>query len=149
MRARRSFNTKRKLCPTSELPVDLSTLAARVGYGGNPEHKRNPGDFGLTPPAAARADKSLCDAVQVSQRAQAVDLLRAGIRRGMISSRGSGSGFPQNVWSLTADGAPLEAQLENTVRGTYHGYPLPKDDPMYETIVREWHRRGDLGGKDV
>ncbi len=34
MRARRSFNTKRKLCPTSELPVDLSTLAARVGYGG-------------------------------------------------------------------------------------------------------------------
>jgi hypothetical protein len=101
------------------------------------------------PPAAARADKSLCDAVQVSQRAHAVDLLRAGIRRGMISSRGSGSGFPQNVWSLTDDGAPLEAQLENTVKGTYHGYPLPKDDPMYHTIVGEWQRRGELGVKDV
>jgi hypothetical protein len=149
MRARRCFNTKRRLCPTEELPDDLLTLAARVGYGGNPEHKRNPGDFGLTPPAAARADKSLCDAVRVLQRAQAVRLLRAGIRRGMISKSGSGSGFPQNVWSMTEDGAPLEAQLENAACGTYHGYPVPRDDPMYGDIVREWHRRGEQGGEDV
>jgi hypothetical protein len=142
MRARRSFNTKRRLCPPDELPDDLAGLAARVGYGGNPEHKRNPGDFGLTPPAAARADKSLCDAVQVLKRAEALRLLRDGIRRGMLSSRGSGAGFPQNVWSLTAEGVPIEAQLENAAKGTYHGYPLPDDDPMHAIVIREWQRRG-------
>lgn len=67
----------------------------------------------------------------------------------MISSRRTDSGFPQNVWSLTDDGAPLEAQLENTVKGTYHGYPLPKDDPMYETIIGEWRRRGEQRVGDV
>jgi hypothetical protein len=149
MRARRSFNTKRRLCPTEELPGDLPALAARVGYGGNPEHKRNPGDFGLTPPAAARADKSLCDAVEVFDRRSALRLLRDGVRRGMISSRCGGSGFPQNVWSMTEDGMPLEAQLENAAQGTYHGYPLPNDDPMYGDVVEEWQRRGTRRSTDA
>jgi hypothetical protein len=149
MRPRRSFNTKRKLCPAQDLPSNLTALAARVGYGGNPEHKRSPGDFDLTPPAAARADKSLCDAVQVLQRAHALRLLRTGICRGMISRQTSSSGFPQNVWSMTEDGAPLEAQLENASQGVYHGYPIPTDDPMYLIVVREWHGRSQQVDKGV
>jgi len=56
------FNTKRRLkaCDAPEL-ARLAELAQRVNYGGNPEHKKNPGDFGLTPPADPRPGKSLCD----------------------------------------------------------------------------------------
>lgn len=37
----------------------LAKLASQVKYGGNPEHKRNPGNFGLTPPSGPRPGKSL------------------------------------------------------------------------------------------
>ena len=62
-------------------------LAGRVTYGGNPEHKRKPGDFGLTPPAAPQADKSLCDAVGVFDLRTALCLLREGIKRGLVSEQ--------------------------------------------------------------
>lgn len=36
---------------------DSMRMGAR--YEGSPHHKRNPGDFGLTPPSAPRLDKTL------------------------------------------------------------------------------------------
>ena len=47
--------------PTRRFATDLSSalleqMAHSIRYGGNPEHKRNPGDFGLTPPAQPRPD---------------------------------------------------------------------------------------------
>jgi len=51
---RQGYNDKRKI---SAAPVSkddrakLEELAGRKQYGGNPEHKKNPGDFNLTPPA--------------------------------------------------------------------------------------------------
>ena len=46
------FNPKRRLLqPSAEDVERLCVLAEKVVYGGNPEHKRNPGDFGLTPPS--------------------------------------------------------------------------------------------------
>jgi len=59
VKARRSLNPKRRFA--RELPDELGTRANAVRYGGNPEHKRSPGNFGLIPPAAPRADKTLCD----------------------------------------------------------------------------------------
>ena len=47
------FNPKRKLLSPAEVEVrvaELRALASRARYGGNPEHKKNPGDFGLVPP---------------------------------------------------------------------------------------------------
>ncbi|EAZ98216.1 hypothetical protein [Marinobacter sp. ELB17] len=44
------YNPKRKLQKTLTAE-QLSALARAVIYGGNPEHKRNPGNFGLTPSA--------------------------------------------------------------------------------------------------
>ncbi|MBF0271638.1 MAG: hypothetical protein HQL98_06225 [Magnetococcales bacterium] len=82
---RNSFNPKRKMRPAPQSEQDqifLNALAARVGYGGNPEHKRNPGDFGLTPPSHPRPDKTLCDQVGIFTRAAALCLLRTGIKRG-------------------------------------------------------------------
>ncbi|QDG54898.1 hypothetical protein FIV42_15430 [Persicimonas caeni] len=106
-------------------------------YAGNPVHKRNPGDFGLTPPAAPSPDKTLCDGAEIFEKARAQELLSEGIRRGLVSAQQRGK-FPQNVWAVTATGIPLEAQLENHVKGTYHGYPLASNDPLREKVLEWW-----------
>ena len=140
MRARRSFNPKRRLAP-APAPArrrELAALAERARYGGNPEHKRNPGDVNLIPPSAPRADKTLCDAVNIFSRSAALAALREGLRRGLISHTRRGD-FPQNIWSITADGIPLEAQLENREAGTYHGYPMPENDDFRTTVLRVWN----------
>ncbi len=108
----------------------------KLRYGGNPEHKRNPGDFGLTPPNHPRPGKTLCDQVKIFTRSEAVKLLRAGFSRGLFSVQ-ERNGWPQNVWSVTNEGEPLEAQLEGD--GVYHGYPMPEADPFREEVVQRWN----------
>ena len=130
------FNPKRRIAADPG-PDTLEDLAARVRYGGNPEHKHNPGDFGLTPPARPRADKSKCDWAGIVERAVALRLLREGIRRGLVSEQRRG-GYPQNVWAVTDDGYPLEAQLENSGSGAYHGYPMPETDPFRDVVLERW-----------
>ncbi len=132
---RNTFNAKRKI---RDQAGDTRVIARRVSYGGNPEHKRNPGDFGLNPPAAhSRPDKSLCDDVGIFSRAVALRLLRAGIRKGLISVQ-EREGWPQNIWAVTSGGVPLEAELENAGQGTYHGYPMPHDDPLRVQVLKKW-----------
>lgn len=117
-------------------------MCSRVIYTGSPLHKRDSGDFGLAPPAAPRANKTLCDVAGIRERALAQELLRAGVGRGLVSEQtGTGGQFPQNIWSVTDDGIPLEAQLENAVQGAYHGYPLPTSDPLREQVLAWW--KGD------
>jgi hypothetical protein len=71
------FNPKRRpLTPDANELARLSALAKVVTYGGNPEHKRNPGDFGLTPPSDPRRAKSLCDAANIFSRTVAHSLLQ-------------------------------------------------------------------------
>lgn len=134
------FNPKRKLLTSSEAEVrvaELQVLASRARYGGNPEHKRNPGDFGLVPPSDPRQGKSLCDVARIFKRTEAEALLRAGLRKGLVSDRMDGE-WPKNVWSVTDDGFAMEAQLENPVLGTYHGYPMPETDPLSLEVKRRW-----------
>lgn len=62
MKPRRTVSQKRKLVPAPTDAVSKNALLAlsrKATYGGNPEHKRNPGDFGLSPPALPRQGKSL------------------------------------------------------------------------------------------
>ena len=133
---RRRFNDKRRIRSPSGIE-NLSDLAARVTYTGNPFHKSNPGDFGLTPPASPREDKTLCDSVDILSRAVALRLLRRGIERGLISVQMRGE-FPQNVWVVDENGSPLEAQLENRTQGDYHGYPLALNDPFRDQVLAFW-----------
>ena len=138
MRKRRSYNPKRSISPQNDTPDHsevLHDLARRVSYGGNPEHKKHPGDFGLQPPSSPRLGKTLCDSVGILSRAEALRLLRDGMRRGLVSSQ-QRNGWPQNIWAVTADGAPLEAQLEGD--GVYHGYPMPENDPFRVEILKRW-----------
>jgi len=107
----------------------------KVRYRGNPEHKRNPGDYGLSPPGAPRPGKTLCDQVGIYTRAEALTLLREGLQRGMFSLQERG-GWPQNVWAVTERGEPLEAQHE--AQGVYHGYPMPEADPFREKVLDRW-----------
>lgn len=136
-RRRGKFNEKRRVREACG-PEDLEILSRIVRYGGNPEHKRNPGDFGLTPPSQPRADKTLCDAVSIFSRLEATRLLQLGVRKGLISVAGR-NGFPQNIWVVTENGCPLEAQLENPDQGVYHGYPMPETDPFRRKIVEAWN----------
>lgn len=77
MQRRRSPSSKPNKRFDSEVTLDqLKALRRRVSYGGNAEHKRNPGDFGLSPPFGPRKGKTLCDGVSIFQRAVALRLLR-------------------------------------------------------------------------
>jgi len=135
--ARKGFNPKRRISPP---PIDLDRLnglAKRLHYGGNPEHKSNPGDFGLDPPSSPRSDKTLCDGTGIFKRSEAAALLREGVRRGLISVQ-ERAGLPQNIWAVTDDGIPIEAQLENQATAMYHAYPLPPGDSLGQEIVHRW-----------
>jgi hypothetical protein len=120
--------------------AERAGLAARVIYGGNPEHKRSPGDYGLTPPASPRPGKTLCDGDRVILKSEAVGLLQAGLRKGTTSAA-SPEGWPQNVWAVSDSNQVFEAQLENATQGTYHGYPMPEDDDFREIVLKEWKAR--------
>ena len=137
-RSQSGFNNNRKIREACD-PSELAQLAATVDYGGNSAHKRSPGDFNLNPPAGARPDKTLCDAVAIHSKKEALRLLKEGIKRGLISKQ-SREGFPQNVWAVTDDGEPLQASLENRGAGTYHGYPLAQSDPFRRIVLARWNR---------
>jgi hypothetical protein len=139
MRRRKRFNPKRRIRADFD-PDELGQLAQKVRYEGNPEHKRDPGDYGLTPPAQPRADKTLCDGVSIYKRSVAENLLRRGVKKGLVSEQMRGE-FPQTIWSVTADGHPLEAQLDNAEQGVYHGYPMPTTDPFRDVVLRRWKMR--------
>jgi hypothetical protein len=133
---RQIFNPKRQIAGTL-VQTDLERLASTVRYGGNPEHKQNPGNFGLQPPACPRRHKTLCDKAGIFNRELALSLLQAGIRCGLVSELRD-TGYPQNVWAVSAEGVPLEAQLENAGNGTYHGYPMPAEDPFRDIVAAKW-----------
>jgi hypothetical protein len=147
MKPRRNrFNPKRKLKERLSAKERLA-LVETVKYGGNPEHKRNPGNFGLTPPADPRPHKTLCDDCGIFDQKIAESLLSEGAKKGMVSVQMKGE-LPQNIWAVTSDEYPVEAQLENRVQGTYHGYPMPETDPMRDEILTRWFQSVADGDPD-
>jgi hypothetical protein len=141
VKRRSGYNPKRKIAPQDTMTEEERTdLAQRSCYGGNPEHKRYPGDYRLMPPSNPRPGKTLCDASERILKVEAERLLAEGIKKGMVSIQ-QRNGWPQNVWAISSTGMVLEAQLENQDQGVYHGYPLPRDDDFREKVLEEWSRR--------
>lgn len=134
---RRKFNPKRRIRRDADSGY-LACLARSVKYTGSPYHKRNPGDFGLTPPSQPRPDKTLCDGTGITTVRESLRLLREGIRKGLISENVRGE-FPQNVWAVSEDGIALEAQLENAAQGAYHAYPMSLDDDFRNEVLKRWN----------
>ncbi len=142
MNPRYKFNVKRKFRKiTPEELKRLLDLSDRITYGGNPEHKMNPGDFGLIPPSSPRQGKSLCDVAAIFKKQEALELLKTGMRCGLVSDHEE-NGWPKNIWAVVERDnlIPLEAQLENSATGCYHGYPLLKNDPFYEEVLERWRK---------
>jgi hypothetical protein len=137
MQERRRFNRKRRLIAQPLSEEARAALVKSVRYGGHPHHKREPGDFSLTPPAQPRPDKTLCDGAGITRHAEAVRWLLEGIKRGLVSDYPE-SGFPRNVWAVTDQGIVLEARGDD--KGNYHGCPLFKPDPFRHVVLQRWDR---------
>jgi hypothetical protein len=133
-----SFNPKRRIRSNVD-QTKMADLANQVSYAGSPYHKRNPAKFGLMSPPEPRLDKSWCEQVNISDLKVAQGLLRDGVLHCLVSEQERGpSRFPQNIWAVTANNEPVEAQLENEVLGTYHGYPMQQADPLAKEVLRKW-----------
>lgn len=139
MRTRyKKFNSKRRFLQINAAHLKrLRTLSELVRYGGNPEHKKHPGDFKLTPPSDPRPGKSLCDVAGIYSRHIARALLQDGLRKGLVSDRQL-DGWPKNIWAVSEKSCPLEAQLENASIGGYHAYPMPPSDPLAREVLIRW-----------
>lgn len=134
----RKFNSSRRLAPEGHyVPSQLTPLLQSIQYSGNSVHKRNPGDFNLTPSSAARQNKSLCDDTGIFTRKEALYRLKEGLRRGITCARFSKDGWPKHIWSMMEDGRVLEAKRDN-VGGNYHGYPIKFNDPLAIKVRKRW-----------
>jgi len=141
-RRRDVYNPKRQILPADQWSASKGQeLTVEARYGGNPEHKTRPGDYGLTPPCSPRPGKTLCDAECDFPKSEALMLLQQGIERGLVSVQ-MRDRWPQNIWAVSASGEVFEAQLENQSTGVYHGYPMPEDDDFRLNVVEKWHARG-------
>lgn len=138
MAQRRRFNPKRRIVDPTPAQDILNDLGGRVRYIGSPYHKRNPGDFGLTPPAQPTPDKTLCDEAGIFKMADAQHWLQEGVRRGMISATEQ-HGYPKHIWAVTNDGAVLEARSSGGRPEHYHGYPLFEPDPFRHVVLSRWN----------
>jgi hypothetical protein len=140
MRRRSGYNPKRRIAAADALTsAERDGLAARVVYGGNPEHKRSPGDYGLTPPVSPGPANTLCGGDRAIPKSEAIGLLQAGLRKGTTSAA-TPEGWPQNVWAVSDTDQVFEAQLENATQGAYHGYPMPEDHD-FRIVLKEWKAR--------
>lgn len=126
----------RKLVRTRPREAERLRLCEKVVYTGNPAHKRDPGDFGLNPPAAAKRNKTLCDNAEIFRKKRAQELLSNGVAEGLWDER-TDQGFPKIVWCVEGE-LVLEAQLENATKGEYHGYPLLDTDPYRQVVFARY-----------
>lgn len=137
MNKRNRINRKRSIVTPTPAQDILNDLANNVRYIGSPYHKRNPGDFALTPPSQPRPDKTLCDGAGIFKVVDAQRWLEEGMRRGMISPTMQ-NGFPKQIWAVTDEGVVLEAKYNNEGPGNYHGYPLFTPDPFRLVVLDRW-----------
>lgn len=68
--------TERTLRAAPLTEDERAFLRANAAYEGSPFHKKNPNDFGLTPPTyAVKPEKTLCDEAGITQKAIAIELV--------------------------------------------------------------------------
>jgi hypothetical protein len=115
-------------------------LKEHASYEGSPHHKRNPGDFGLTPPAAPRPDKTLCDEAGVFSRTEADRLFRQAVEAGLVSVAATPDGYPKRLWVVDDEDRVFEAMYGGSRTGCYHGYPVRRSNPQHRAVLEAWRR---------
>jgi hypothetical protein len=116
-------------------------LRTNATYEGSGHHKGSPGDFGLTPPMAPRADKTLCDEAGIHRVAVATELFCRAIDAGLVSDNTVASGMPKHLWVVDGNGRVFEAMYGGSRTGCYHGYPIRRTDPLFDQIIEVWAAR--------
>lgn len=130
--------TRRTMRQSPLSDIEQRFLKQNAEYEGISYHKRSPGDFGLTPPAAPRPEKTLCDEASITRRAQASALLERAIDGGLVSDTEGAPGFPKQLWVVDETGQVFEAMYGGSRAGLYHGYPIRRTDPWYDEVIRAW-----------
>jgi len=133
--------TRRSMRATPLTGKERKFLREHARYEGIAYHKRRPGDFGLTPPAGPRRDKTLCDEANVTLRSIAGALLAQAIDGGLVSDAQGAPGFPKQMWVVDESGQVFEAMYGGSRAGLYHGYPIRRTDPLFDEVVEAWERR--------
>ena len=122
-------------------PAELKRIALVARYGGSPNHKLHPNDYGFDPPNNPRPSKSPCDDLRPIAKKEAAKLLRDGIRKGMISRTEAGQ-LPKYIWAVDAQGGVYEAKTKPGQEIHYHGYRLGEDErQMRAEVLSEWEKR--------
>ena len=129
--------TARTIRKTRLSEDERAHMNAEAQYEGSPYHKRNPGNFGLTPPSAPRPDKTLCDEAQIFDLESTRRLFTKGIDRGLVSESTT-LGFPKEFWVVDEQGRVFEAMYGGSRDGAYHGYPVRQSDPFHAVLVSAW-----------
>ena len=140
----RKPNLRKRVAREGSIPrAELSELAKKAEYRGNPQHKKSRGGFILDSPPAARPEKTLCDPTGINEQVDAENLLREGLRRGAVSDKFVGD-WPKQVWAVATEGLVLEAQYGDVGgRNRYHGYPVALNDPIRDQVLALWERTND------
>lgn len=133
--------TMRTIRSTLLSESERAFLRDRAAYEGSPYHKKNPGDFGLTPPAAPRPDKTLCDEAGVLRKEVSERLFQKAIDGGLVSETVANEQFPKQLWVVDEEGAVFEAMYGGSRTGHYHGYPIRRSDPFFQKITKAWSER--------
>jgi hypothetical protein len=118
-----------------------AALRDQVRYEGSPAHKKEPNNFGLTPPAAPRPDATLCDEARVFDREVAAALWTRALERGLVNEATVGSGLPKHIWVVDEAGQAFEAIHGGSRAGACHGYPIRRSDPFYGVLIAAWEAR--------
>ena len=143
-RPQKHSKPKRRAMLTAADAVDrdeLQRMETMAVYRPSPYYKAHSLSGARRAVPAPRPDKTICDGPSAGSHRNAIELLRAGFRRGMVS-RQIRRGWPRNVWAVDEDGVVYEAQLSNAETGEYHGYPMKQGDGFAAFIAAEWERRG-------
>lgn len=128
--------TLREACLSED---EKAFLRANAAYEGSPYHKKEPNDFGLTPPTQPRRDATLCDEAGIVDRDVANLLFGRAIDVGLVSAVWVAERFPKQMWVVSDDGRVFEAMYGGSQPGRYHGYPIRLRDPLYEKIKNVWN----------
>ena len=141
MPRRSGNNPKRRIMSETDIdPAALDRILNEARYVGSAHHKRTPGDYGFTPPANPRPNKSHCDGRRRINADEARNLFQEGVKRGMVSPFAMGE-LPKYVWAVDDEERAYEAKAERTGL-RYHGYELGNDDEaMRRLVIAEWKAR--------
>jgi hypothetical protein len=139
---RQSNRKDRRIASVETLTkAELDRVIETARYVGINIHKLHPGDYGFVPPVNPRPTKGVCDDLRIILMKEAAELMRDGIRRGMVSQFEPDQ-LPKYIWAIDGDGEVYEAKTKPGQDRDYHGYRLGDNDKwMRAEVRREWKTR--------